>query len=83
MFVCKVGTGENEISLEALTHSLFAIFIFLKSDDNSKVQLLPTEGAASAPQTHTSPWKRSPRGSWTDPVDSVPALVITRIAAEK
>lgn len=34
-------------------------------------------------QTHTFPWKRSPRGSWTDPVDSVPAHVITRIAAEE
>lgn len=48
---------------------------FLKeSDDNSKVHLLPTEGAASAPQTHTFAWKRSPRSS---------TLVITRIAAEE
>lgn len=29
--VRTVGTGEKEISLEALTHSLFAIFISLKS----------------------------------------------------
>lgn len=40
--------------------SICDIHFLKESGDDSKVQLLPKEGAASAPQTHTFPRKRSP-----------------------
>lgn len=56
--VCNVGTGKNEMNLEALTHS---IHFPKESYDNSKVQLLPTERMLRlCSNPHTSSVEKKP-----------------------